>query len=376
MPLEGLSDHPGAEVVARSLQHALSQNLRYNQHFTMVESGHGSIHVDRHYEEPAGLLLRLMRHANPANGYRHCYLTGSVSLDADDYVAQLTLIDAGSGKSLAAKSVRIFNEDLERTDKKKSPSSRDSIMDGISLDLTDSYLQGPMNILAWLNDIYVRISYIPFLNVKLGITNFYLEMNDDISLFSTVTYPHFMSGPVDGFNNFDPLVYAQFTQLSIRKCVPYLGVDYSLHVNSATMIRFNFSTSLFNLSIPVNQMVSLNPYADLAMSNEDAARVLAGEFGRYSGNRNNFPRVMFRLEAEPRFTLDEQSIIGLFISCYYTPMSKRRLEDGLRGDGRGDGLSFDSAFFPLNDVEGDMLLMGYSVPFLGFSFKVSFSAVF
>ncbi|HOO72010.1 MAG TPA: hypothetical protein PK926_09630 [Spirochaetota bacterium] len=377
IPFKCPSGEPSVPAVSRELYNALCENLASENFFTMIDSGNGFIHIDKNYRDPESDIQKRLKMLTGKKENRHCYITGSVSDDSFGYIARVDLIDAESGRKIGSKSVRIFHEDLKSEKKKKSSDGFDAFIDSISLDLDDSYMQSPLNTVAWLNDIYVDFSYIHPLRIKLGITNTYLELNDDLSLLSNEVYPHFMTSPEDGLKNFDPVVYTQFTQLAIQKCVPFIGVSYSLKINDFASVNLNYSTSIYRLDIPMSNIMSVNPYADLLKTNEDAARVFQGGYDSSSDSASVYPQVMFRLEVEPEFSLTENGKLGFLFSYYYTPLKYRHRsisEDD--GDVQGQAFMTNPLFFPGDDLESQLLFVGSSIPLMGFSFRVSYTCVF
>ena len=222
---------------------------------------------------------------------------------------------------------------------------------GIRFDVKDSYLQSPANVMAWIRDIYVKLPIFASLSLKLGISNVYREVHDDISLLARETYPHFMTSPLDGFNNFNPTLYMQITQRVVNKCSPFIGLDYTVKASRTMDVRLGFNTSLFSVAIPTKKAMSINPYADLMRCEEDIRKVLDGKYSDLHGTGNEYPQVMFRVEVEPRFLVSNNTVVSLFVAWYYTPT----LDD--------DSLYYSEEF-------GNPLAAP-SVPFMGLSLKLS-----
>ena len=363
LPFDVRSSRTDAQYMARDLYASLAENLSCEDFFTFVDSGWGDIYTYRKYRDPENPVQRHFRTILGVNRARHCSITGSISDDEYGYIATVLLIDAVSSEELASRRARIFFDDLRPALKGHAETDSGSIVDAMKLELDDSYMQSPMNLMAWINDIYFAIPLGSSLNLKLGISNLYLDMNDDISLLAREAYPHFMTSPSDGLSNFDPVVYSQFTQLAISKCVPYLGIDYHFRVGKIMGIRLGCNSSLFNLNIPVKQMVCINPYADLMRCSEDVQNVLDGKYHSLQGAGYRYPQVMFRMEVEQQFRITDNTTMGLLLSCYCTPTL-------------GAVAGYDKYYWEHVGDASDVLLLGSSIPFLGASLKINFSWFF
>ena len=286
---------------------------------------------------------------NPLHSQRHLYVTGFVERSDDSFLAHVSLVDPASGENFES----YVNADPE------SQERRDGT--GLCFKYMDAYMENPININAWLNDIYISFLWSYSFRLNLGITNLYLNQNYDIGLLDEGVYPHLLTSPGDGYNNFDPVFFSQFNQLATNKCMPSIGFNYQFRVHDVVSMAFDVKTTLFFLSIPVDQKVHVNPYADLFYSNEDAARVLTGKMPRDVMN-NKYPAVMFRVSINPQVHVSERTTLGAFFSFFYS-------------FSRGYPDQYEE-FRKILGLDDDTLLKGYDISLMGLSFRLSISRIF
>jgi len=241
---------------------------------------------------------------------------------------------------------------------------------GIGINWQTSYLihPRPMDGVTLLNDVFV--SYRPelWLNIKLGITQIYLEMWDEDKVPTSELYPNYN----------DTSLQTGYTTGKIDEVAPYLGVEYNWLISPKFTIGFGLGATLFLPGSFVFEQIYNGCPVRAAL---DGTSTPVDDSGVTPHNSMTLSQsfdlaAMFRIEIKPQYFITPRAAVGLYIAAIYTtPLKVERVDfgDGTAiyphdpdgaVDPNDEHLGFNAKQMGLDkngDVEQDLALLGCAV---------------